>query len=884
MATPTIIDDIDGLTPKQRAHCRRAGIYSAEQLLLIPIGTIVKQCHVERAEATLIHRLAAISLGAPCTSAFHSFTGRTQPAFRALNPIHPQQDSNKFERFSSKTDGEPTIDLIDAIRSRTDRLEVVAATQGADEFDPAMQPSETQRVKPAYGFFGRSIAPWPVFSTTEDVVPGSQGDEENDAYADLARSSPPSVLAGLPTAEDVPQSPSMKALGKRRALDDDSGPPQRSKRRLIATSDDEDSASGSEERLQDVSEGKEARHWLTTADIQDAMSRMWLSTGDIRLDRILGGGIRRGTVTELVGESSSGKTQLALQLALHTVLGIKADEPDVRWDPSRRPSGVAILTPHGAAAASSLISRLVELATALPHCRSRNEREGDGRGGRRQNGDSLVSGNKGEEPTSEHVDVVLRNVHVACLGDADALDHALAYTLPGLQQRLQTCDERSKGPLELIIIEGLPAFLQDDTVDMNKFSGRFMRAKLLCSIADKLRCLSLNARARARTGGSNRATTDSCVRHEDYGPAILVINHVSDAFDREAAIVRAVLQEGYIGVHELQPQATVPAQERTLPSTLTISAQSAMDPPLAFDLQSIHSSGLLSTIPSSVGAAGIRPQRDASGHELPLDLDDFARALKGRVKFAQLGNVWTNCLNARLVLSRTSRRVPTSIIPSTWQTDKDVDKRKPKTQLRVLPVRRASLAFSSFTPSGIGSHANLDFVITSGRGLQSIPDEQDLDSLSLSHAQRRRSQHVKQDPTGSKGDDGLDMAFDDFDDGVGEELERLAFDMEMDAALASIPDYAASQEGHREEDDDEEEGEQGSAVPPPSSVLAPTQLLPSQQGGVVPASSLPIVADDGADCIIHHGGPSGDAAEVLEDSTTAPPDDDATQPLAFSQD
>ncbi|KAE8232363.1 hypothetical protein CF326_g2606 [Tilletia indica] len=876
MATPTVIDDIDGLTPKQRAHCRRAGIYSAEQLLLIPLNNIVKQCHVERAEATLIHRLAAISLGAPSTSAFHTLTGRPQSPFPAANPIQLPLDSNKTERMNSKPRHNPTIDPLDSIRARTDRLEVVAATQGAEETGSGMQSSQRPNVAPPYGFFGEgtSTSAWPVYSATDDVVPGSQGDEESDVYQSMIRSSPPSVLAILPTTEGDARSPSTKALGKRRALADDDYPIQRSKRRLIVTSDEEDLSSDSEGGSQNLDRVHEQRRWLTSADVQDNISRLWLSTGEVRLDRILGGGMRRGTVTEIVGESSSGKTQLALQMAVHTVLGIRADKPDVEWDPSRRPSGVAILTPHGEAAASSLISRLVELATALPQYRPRNAREGDGRGGRRRRQGTPASIHNLEDSMGEHVDVILRNVHVACLRDADALDHALAYTLPGLQQRLRTGNERDKGPLDLVIIEGLPAFLQDDSVDMNKFQGRFMRAKLLCSIADKLRCLSLSSRS--RKGTMDATTVESCIRHEDYGPAILVINHVSDAFDREAGIVRAVLQEGHISIHELQLHATASENERTLPSTLAISADSALDPPLAFDLQSIHSSGLLSTIPSSVGAAGIRPQRDASGHELPLELDDFARALKGRLKSAQLGNVWANCINARLVLSRTARRVPTSIIPSVWQGEKGSEERKSKSQLRVLPVRRANLAFSSFVPSGIGSNASLDFVITSGRGMQAIPDEQDLDSLSLTQAQRRRSQNAKTEPAGPEGDD-FDTLFNDFDDEVEHELERLAFDVEMDAALASIPDHVPSQE-----EQEDEENERSSGAIPSSSALVATQLLASQQHGVVPASSLPILADTGVACIISA---DRNASELVEPSTTTDDSvDDATQPLPYSQD
>lgn len=45
-----------------------------------------------------------------------------------------------------------------------------------------------------------------------------------------------------------------------------------------------------------------------------------ITTGCQELDEVLGGGIPVRGITEVAGESSSGKTQLALQLALHTQL------------------------------------------------------------------------------------------------------------------------------------------------------------------------------------------------------------------------------------------------------------------------------------------------------------------------------------------------------------------------------------------------------------------------------------------------------------------------------------------------------------------------------------------------------------------------------------
>ena len=48
--------------------------------------------------------------------------------------------------------------------------------------------------------------------------------------------------------------------------------------------------------------------------------RIRLSTGNISLDKILGGGVETGSITEFYGEFITGKTQISLQLAVNTAL------------------------------------------------------------------------------------------------------------------------------------------------------------------------------------------------------------------------------------------------------------------------------------------------------------------------------------------------------------------------------------------------------------------------------------------------------------------------------------------------------------------------------------------------------------------------------------
>ncbi|KAJ2682918.1 DNA repair protein rhp57 [Coemansia spiralis] len=47
---------------------------------------------------------------------------------------------------------------------------------------------------------------------------------------------------------------------------------------------------------------------------------IWISTGDLEVDKCLGGGIRLGSMVEVSGESASGKTQLCIQLAISAQL------------------------------------------------------------------------------------------------------------------------------------------------------------------------------------------------------------------------------------------------------------------------------------------------------------------------------------------------------------------------------------------------------------------------------------------------------------------------------------------------------------------------------------------------------------------------------------
>ncbi|KAJ2743890.1 DNA repair protein rhp57 [Coemansia sp. BCRC 34301] len=60
------------------------------------------------------------------------------------------------------------------------------------------------------------------------------------------------------------------------------------------------------------------QHCRLATELKD--DDVWISTGDLEIDQCLGGGIRLGSMVEVVGESAAGKTQFCIQLAISAQL------------------------------------------------------------------------------------------------------------------------------------------------------------------------------------------------------------------------------------------------------------------------------------------------------------------------------------------------------------------------------------------------------------------------------------------------------------------------------------------------------------------------------------------------------------------------------------
>jgi hypothetical protein len=456
-----------------------------------------------------------------------------------------------------------------------------------------------------------------------------------------------------------------------------------------------------------------------------------LQTGDARIDALLGGGVQRGSLTELVGErcvclpscfstlcshcctSSSGKTQLLLQLAVHTALGLasaslssasstpsssSAAGRAARW---HAPQGVAYLSTSGLASASALVRRLVEISdhSVLASLRPSSSAASSGAGaGRAKQARPSVYEAEEVELARERM---LANVHLACVGDGEALEHALLYTLPALIHRCSSdakdaaaAQQREEGgggaaEIGLIIIDDLPALFQEDN-NSGSMSSLVARSRMLFELADRLKVL-------AHCGGREDASTVSSTSAEHTATtpkrrpiAVVVVNHVSDVFERERALAISSGRE----LLSLSSSAPASRSIADLPRTLRTAREAGLDAPLAFVQQAATFSGLYATNDALLEA--LRRGEDARGID----------AATSRLKQAALGLPWVNGINTRLLLSKSPRK-------TAGGAGEEGEAGRKEQQ-----VRRATLLFSPFA----SAQKSVRFVIGPG-GVRSLEED-----------------------------------------------------------------------------------------------------------------------------------------------------------------
>ncbi|WVQ76385.1 hypothetical protein IAR50_006051 [Cryptococcus sp. DSM 104548] len=222
----------------------------------------------------------------------------------------------------------------------------------------------------------------------------------------------------------------------------------------------------------------------------------WLSTGDAGFDQCLGGGLRRGSLYEITGESASGKSHFILSLA------ISAQLPSC----SSSPGASIVLTSER----DLSTDRLVELSRSLIATHEPS-----------QHPNTLAADKAMEKRVKEITDNVLSNR----VGDVDALEHTLSYVIPPmLESRINapslppTSDKPSPKRVSLLVLDSLTALLRGGstaTTDKPAAPSSLSlteRSKHLCIVTDLLKALAVK-----------------------YDLAVVVINQVSDVFIRHSS-------------------------------------------------------------------------------------------------------------------------------------------------------------------------------------------------------------------------------------------------------------------------------------------------------------------------------------------------------------
>ncbi|TNY18918.1 P-loop containing nucleoside triphosphate hydrolase protein [Rhodotorula diobovata] len=335
-----------------------------------------------------------------------------------------------------------------------------------------------------------------------------------------------------------------------------------------------------------------------------------LSTGDARLDLLLGGGIRVGSLTEVAGHSSSGKTHLCLQLALTAQLP----------PPLGGLGGGALFVSSEGTVPSPRLFQLAQHYAAV-HRGAQDE-------------------HLSRTPTEWDF---LDNVHAEKAPDLDTLAAVLAYHAPAFIERVaahaasgtslplslttstsssfpgegpprpsqlvlasRPTPPRPPLPIKLVLVDSLAAPFRADASATTTTSSSFaQRAKDLSSLGDSLKLLA--------------------ARHDC---AVVVVNQVSDAFSSPAVErplpppppPRAFLGPGPGSM------APPPHERHGLPRALYSRAQTPH-----FSGQAASVSSALSPLPAGFSGAG-------------------AGAGAGGGVHAALGHGWSHVPSTRLLL------------------------------------------------------------------------------------------------------------------------------------------------------------------------------------------------------------------------------------------
>ena len=653
--TSLAISDVPWISKRIKACCRRAKLFGTDEILLASPKQLQQALRISEADTELLLLQVATASAPPPVSVLDALNGRLPNGL----------DDSLFGQDQNGDDSD-----IDSQASEAD-----------NSTNATVFPSSSV-VPPTQGYDGN-------FPGAQQYVYDSDTDSDGDA------DSPSDIMMH----DDIEQPCTFRPRL-----------PQNERHHP-----DQDEASSDLESSHDNMPNTKALPTVARDVLSLGRERHLSSTGSEELDNLLGGGFRSAILTEIVGESGSGKTQLAIQTCTYAALGLlplaRPDEQDTSSLPSLDTEifeeatlrdalqgygmlpmfdsvtsnsgvGVCYITSGGERGAHSIVKRALELAAGAIRERfdrlaSTQEAEGSQACFDRQ---ILLA--RALELGREQV---LRNLHVACVADVEALEHALKYSLPGLIDRLAKQRSRdinqisSSTRIGVIVIDNLPSLFQEDpaTSDIDSLA---QRSKMLAEIAEALKRL-----AAPRDVQSERDVVRSA------GRVVLVLNHVSDAFSVDKEIARRFVFDSADRIRLRRSQAQRSAgHHEPLPSSALPDSPAAMD----YASQSAFVSGLIASVPPTLAEAiSTRVAREDGGGSN----DGTLYVLNPRT--AQLGHTWANLINVRLFLSKTQGRVSMPQDGSAAAASVVSSEASGKSTPVMTTVRKAAVVLNPFGPT-----------------------------------------------------------------------------------------------------------------------------------------------------------------------------------------
>lgn len=346
----------------------------------------------------------------------------------------------------------------------------------------------------------------------------------------------------------------------------------------------------------------------------------FISLGSPGLDRLFGShptGIPTGLLTEITGESSSGKTCMSLQLSLNVQLPYMLGGLQ---------GGCIYLCTESAFPSN----RLYELATGLS---SRLKT-------------TSIDENRTSQAEIQHliqhlnVSHFMENIHLLRAHDPQTLIHTIHYSLPAFlqqQNRIRVQDTQNSNPIKLIVLDSIAAIFRADLDQArSNENGIWKDTKL---------------RMTERAAEMNQVADGLKFLADRYRLAVVIVNQVSDVMDMTSSYLHAVRPTDAIGLNHAWNTSGI-----IVPAISTNPAEAGQR--LSLESPTPSSSNQSTTTPTTSSSTPTNIDLDGPS-AIPLDYHQQAAHFTGqRVtnnrKEAALGLVWANAINIRIMLSRSN--------------------------------------------------------------------------------------------------------------------------------------------------------------------------------------------------------------------------------------